>query len=457
MSKSRIFLICAVAALLFVVMSATGADKKLTDLTALLQADWATNDVIAIVDVGANATKKTTIADFDERYFNESGILTAAQGGTGMAAPAAGNLIYSNGSAWTTVGSACSNAQVLSSNGSGVWACTTPAVGSVTSVSLAAPSIFSVTGSPVTSNGTLTLGYSGTALPVANGGTGLTSGTSGGVLAYTSSGVLASSGELISNQIMVGRGAGFTPTTLAAGSQYEVLRMGASSPAYGALALNQSAAVTGTLPVTNGGTGAATLTANNVLLGNGTSAVTFVAPGTTGNVLKSDGSTWTSGTVTGGSGGGILALVLWWTGSQTITHDADTKLSYSGVTLTEENTTYMTYDSSTDQFTGAEGYFQVTVRAQLERNNNANTMRQFILKIYKNGSLDRRCGYIPGIAGDNVNSGGDGSHIPEVECTFLFYSDGNDYFEVNIYQADGGGASHALLKADVEVIYFANP
>jgi hypothetical protein len=47
-------------------------------------------------------------------------------------------------------------------------------------------------------------------------------------------------------------------------------------------------------PVANGGTGRSTLTANNVLLGNGTSAVNFVAPGTNGNVLTSNGTTWQS-------------------------------------------------------------------------------------------------------------------------------------------------------------------
>jgi len=46
--------------------------------------------------------------------------------------------------------------------------------------------------------------------------------------------------------------------------------------------------------VASGGTGAATLTANNVLLGNGTSALQAVAPSTSGNVLVSDGTTWTS-------------------------------------------------------------------------------------------------------------------------------------------------------------------
>ena len=45
--------------------------------------------------------------------------------------------------------------------------------------------------------------------------------------------------------------------------------------------------LTTALTVAQGGTGAATLTANNVVLGNGTSAVQFVAPGSSGNVLVS--------------------------------------------------------------------------------------------------------------------------------------------------------------------------
>ena len=52
------------------------------------------------------------------------------------------------------------------------------------------------------------------------------------------------------------------------------------------------------LPVASGGTGAATLTSNNVLLGNGTSAPQFVAPSTTGNVLTSNGTTWVSSALT---------------------------------------------------------------------------------------------------------------------------------------------------------------
>jgi len=49
------------------------------------------------------------------------------------------------------------------------------------------------------------------------------------------------------------------------------------------------------IPVASGGTGAASLAANNVILGNGTSALQVVAPGASGNLLRSNGTTWVSG------------------------------------------------------------------------------------------------------------------------------------------------------------------
>ena len=48
------------------------------------------------------------------------------------------------------------------------------------------------------------------------------------------------------------------------------------------------------LPVASGGTSLSTLTANNVILGNGTSSPLFVAPSSSGNVLTSNGTTWSS-------------------------------------------------------------------------------------------------------------------------------------------------------------------
>jgi hypothetical protein len=60
--------------------------------------------------------------------------------------------------------------------------------------------------------------------------------------------------------------------------------------------LDATDGLSGTLPVANGGTGRSTLTANNVLLGNGTTQVQQVAPGTSGNLLTSNGTTWQSTT-----------------------------------------------------------------------------------------------------------------------------------------------------------------
>lgn len=89
----------------------------------------------------------------------------------------------------------------------------------------------------------------------------------------------------------------------------------AGTPTFRAIAaadipvLNQNttgtaANVTGTVAVANGGTGTTTLTANSVVLGNGTSAVQTVAPGASGNVLTSNGTTWVSSAPTGSGGGG---------------------------------------------------------------------------------------------------------------------------------------------------------
>lgn len=58
----------------------------------------------------------------------------------------------------------------------------------------------------------------GTDVAVADGGTGLSSGTSGGVLAFTASGTLASSGALAANAIVIGGGAGVAPSTTTTGT-----------------------------------------------------------------------------------------------------------------------------------------------------------------------------------------------------------------------------------------------
>ena len=54
--------------------------------------------------------------------------------------------------------------------------------------------------------------------------------------------------------------------------------------------IDLTAKVTGTLPVANGGTGAASLTANRMLVANGTSAIAVLGAGTAGQVMLSNGS-----------------------------------------------------------------------------------------------------------------------------------------------------------------------
>lgn len=165
----------------------------------------------------------------------------------------------------------------------------------------------------------------GSILPVENGGTGVVGGsyTNGQLLiGKTSTGTLVA-GTLTgtSNQITVTNGAGSitlsTPQSIGTGS----------SPTFAGLTLSSP------LTVANGGTGLATLTANNLLIGNGTGNVTFVAPGTAGNFLRSTGTAWAStapdtGTVTltAGASGDIT--------NANVTTASIIMVSYQGASLT---------------------------------------------------------------------------------------------------------------------------
>ena len=189
----------------------------------------------------------------------------------------------------------------------------------------------------------LTIGVNGT-LPVTNGGTGVTTSTGSGSNVLSTSPTLVTpilgtptSGNFSTgsftwptfNQNTTGTAAGLS-STLAIGSggtgqttaaaaitaltgtqaSGQYLRSNGTNAVLSAIqaadvpTLNQNttgtaANVTGIVAVANGGTGLATLTANNVILGNGTSTPSFVAPSTSGNVLTSNGTTWVSSPASG--------------------------------------------------------------------------------------------------------------------------------------------------------------
>lgn len=93
-------------------------------------------------------------------------------------------------------------------------------------------------------------------VPVANGGTGLATGTSGGILGFTAAGTLTSSAVLTANRLMLGGGAGAVPAVLGSlGTTTTILHGNAGgAPTFSAVSL--TADVSGILPLANGGTGA---------------------------------------------------------------------------------------------------------------------------------------------------------------------------------------------------------
>jgi len=123
--------------------------------------------------------------------------------------------------------------------------------------------------------------------------------------------------NLVCNGSVSGTGfTGLVNNTLSAPGQ-----IGNGTPNTGAFT---TLSATTPVAVSSGGTGLSTLIANNVILGNGTSAPSFVAPSTTGNVLTSNGTTWISSVpVTGG-----MTLL------GTITTTSGTSQSLTGLTLT---------------------------------------------------------------------------------------------------------------------------
>lgn len=143
-------------------------------------------------------------------------------------------------------------------------------------------------------------------LPIASGGTGSNTGAFSGANLTSINASAISSGTLDNARTTASSSNGANTIVLrdAAGdfSADVITANGFSGSGANLTSLNASSVSSGTLAVARGGTGAATLDANNVILGNGTSAVQFVAPGTNGNVLTSNGSTWTSATPAGGGG-----------------------------------------------------------------------------------------------------------------------------------------------------------
>ena len=116
--------------------------------------------------------------------------------------------------------------------------------------------------------------------------------------------------------VTIGAGAASTTTiagTLTMGSTAAMTNAGLVSVANQSSITGLGTISSGTweatdVAVAHGGTGASTLTANGVLIGNGTSAVTAVDMSTKGGILAGDGSGNPSVLAVGATGGHVLTI-----------------------------------------------------------------------------------------------------------------------------------------------------
>lgn len=125
-----------------------------------------------------------------------------------------------------------------------------PALSYVTSVAATVPAFLSIAGSPITSSGTLAISYSGTALPIANGGTGETTAAA----AFNALSPVTTTGDLI-----IGNGTN-SATRLAIGANTYVLTSNGTTATWAAGGGGGSSAYTRTTFTATAGQTAFTVT-----------------------------------------------------------------------------------------------------------------------------------------------------------------------------------------------------
>ena len=182
--------------------------------------------------------------------------------------------------------------------------------------------------------------------------------------------------------------------------------------------------LTTALSVAQGGTGAATLTSNNVLLGNGTSALQVVAPSTSGNVLTSNGTTWVSSAPSVGPTFSAYMA----NGANNLSLSAGT---YTKIKIDTENwDTNSNFDTSNYRFTPTvAGYYQINGGTFI--NYSSTSPNNSAILIYKNGTAYRQ-NYLLSNAGNLYGVLTVGS--------LIYFNGSTDYVELYAFQNSSGNA-----------------
>jgi hypothetical protein len=135
-------------------------------------------------------------------------VVPVSAGGTGQTSYTDGQLLIGNSTGNTlTKATLTAGSGVTITNGAGaITINATGSGGTVTSVAASVPSFLSISGSPITTSGTLAITLSGTALPTTSGGTGLTAFTANGVVYASSTSALTTGSALIFDGTNLGIG-----------------------------------------------------------------------------------------------------------------------------------------------------------------------------------------------------------------------------------------------------------